>query len=160
MQGLPEEGLLRGRHRRESAQWFRYNSKEEQSSLYHVSFRNAVGHIDYGARQYDPILGRWFAQDPLAENYYGISPYAFCVGNPVRYVDFYGLYFDEDNDRKSQKDERRIERKAQKLSKQAERKNGRNKDSSDLQKRIKELKKSAQDIRDMRNDPDTEYKIC
>ena len=28
---------------------FRYNGKEEQSSLYHVSFRNAVGHIDYGA---------------------------------------------------------------------------------------------------------------
>ena len=84
---------------------FRYNSKEEQSSLYPASFRNAVGHIDYGARQYDPILGRWFALDPLSEKYYGISPYAFCAGNPVRYVDFYGLYFDEDNDRKSQKDE-------------------------------------------------------
>ena len=131
---------------------FRYNSKEEQ-------FRFGTPYIDYGARQYDPVLGRWFAQDPLSEKYYGISPYAFCAGNPVRYVDFYGLYFDEDNDRKSQKDERRIERKAQKLSKQAERKNSRNKDSSDLQKRSKELKKSAQDIRDMRNDPDTEYRF-
>ena len=66
---------------------FRYNSKEEQSSLYPASFRNAAGYIDYGARQYDPVLGRWFAQDPLAEKYYGISPYAFCNNNPVNYVD-------------------------------------------------------------------------
>ena len=52
---------------------FRYNSKEEQSSLYPASIRNAVSYIDYGARQYDPVLGRWFAQDPLSEKYYGIS---------------------------------------------------------------------------------------
>ena len=25
--------------------------------------------------------------DPLAEKYYGISPYAYCAGDPVRYVD-------------------------------------------------------------------------
>ena len=59
---------------------FRYNSKEEQ-------FRFGTPYIDYGARQYDPILGRWFAQDPLSEKYYGISPYAFCAGNPVKYLD-------------------------------------------------------------------------
>ena len=66
---------------------FRYNSKEEQSSLYPESVRNAVSYIDYGARQYDPVLGRLFAQDPLSEKYYGISPYAFCAGNPVKYLD-------------------------------------------------------------------------
>ena len=59
---------------------FRYNSKEEQ-------FRFGTPYIDYGARQYDPVLGRWFAQDPLSEKYYGISPYAFCAGNPVKLVD-------------------------------------------------------------------------
>ena len=59
---------------------FRYNSKEEQ-------FRFGTPYIDYGARQYDPILGRWFAQDPLSEKYYSISPYAFCAGNPVKFVD-------------------------------------------------------------------------
>ena len=66
---------------------FRYNSKEEQSSLYPESVRNTVSYIDYGARQYDPAIGRWFAQDPLSEKYYGISPYAFCAGNPVKYFD-------------------------------------------------------------------------
>ena len=59
---------------------FRYNSKEEQ-------FNFGTPYIDYGARQYDPLLGRWFAQDPLSEKYYSISPYAFCAGNPVKYLD-------------------------------------------------------------------------
>ena len=66
---------------------FRYNSKEEQSSLYPASVRNAVSHIDYGARQYDPVVGRWFAQDPLSEKYYSISPYAFCHNNPINRID-------------------------------------------------------------------------
>ena len=66
---------------------FRYNSKEEQSSLYPESVRNAVSYIDYGARQYDPVVGRWFAQDPLSEKYYGISPYAFCHNNAVKNID-------------------------------------------------------------------------
>ena len=62
---------------------FRYNSKEEQ-------FKFGTPYIDYGARQYDPVIARWFAQDPLAEKYYGISPYAFCAGNPVKLVDVDG----------------------------------------------------------------------
>ena len=66
---------------------FRYNGKEEQSSLYPASLRNAAAYIDYGARQYDPVLGRWFALDPLSEKYCSISPYAFCNNNPVNYVD-------------------------------------------------------------------------
>ena len=40
-----------------------------------------------GARQYSPALRRWMAPDPLSEKYYGISPYAFCNNNPLRYVD-------------------------------------------------------------------------
>ena len=62
---------------------FRYNSKEKQ-------FRFGTPYIDYGARQYDPILGRWFAQDPLSEKYYDLSPYAFCGNNPIRYEDVDG----------------------------------------------------------------------
>ncbi len=36
---------------------------------------------------YDYDTGRWFVPDPLAENYYSVSPYAFCSGNPVNFVD-------------------------------------------------------------------------
>ena len=42
---------------------------------------------DFGARLYDPALGRWISQDPLAEKYYLHSPYLFCAGNPMRFVD-------------------------------------------------------------------------
>ncbi len=37
----------------------------------------------FGARMYDPCLGRWTTQDPLAEKYPGISPYAYCADDPV-----------------------------------------------------------------------------
>ena len=42
---------------------------------------------DYGARQHYPVLARWDRIDPLCEKYYGVSPYAYCANNPVRFVD-------------------------------------------------------------------------
>lgn len=42
---------------------------------------------DYGARQSDPILGRWDRIDPLCEKYYSTSPYAYCNNNSVNAID-------------------------------------------------------------------------
>lgn len=42
---------------------------------------------DYGARHYDAALGRWHAVDPMAEKYYGVSPYVYCNNLPARYID-------------------------------------------------------------------------
>ena len=42
---------------------------------------------DFEARQYDPIVPAFTSIDPLAEKYYGISPYAYCAGDPVNCVD-------------------------------------------------------------------------
>ncbi|NLO00038.1 MAG: hypothetical protein GX125_07255 [Bacteroidales bacterium] len=36
---------------------------------------------------YDPAVGRWLSPDPLAEKYYGISPYVFCGNNPANFID-------------------------------------------------------------------------
>ena len=44
-------------------------------------------YLDFGARLYDPRTAAWISQDPLAEKYYSISPYAYCAGNPVNLVD-------------------------------------------------------------------------
>jgi RHS repeat-associated protein len=41
----------------------------------------------YGARYYDPLLGRFIAVDPLQGSDPGRSPYAYCANNPFRYVD-------------------------------------------------------------------------
>ncbi|MEA4936764.1 MAG: DUF6443 domain-containing protein [Paludibacter sp.] len=43
---------------------------------------------DYGARVMYPAIGPQFMSvDPLCEKYYWISPYAYCLNNPVRFVD-------------------------------------------------------------------------
>ena len=47
--------------------------------------------LDFGARIYSPRTANWLSMDPLCENYYTISPYAYCIGNPVRYIDPFGL---------------------------------------------------------------------
>ena len=46
---------------------------------------------DYGARGYYPALGSFPTVDPLAESTPGISPYAYCYNNPVRYIDPLGM---------------------------------------------------------------------
>ena len=50
-----------------------------------------VNWYDFGARLQRPDLCRFQTMDPLAEKYYGVSPYAYCMGNPVRYVDPSGM---------------------------------------------------------------------
>jgi RHS repeat-associated protein len=42
---------------------------------------------DFGARIYDPRLGRWLSVDPLQVEYPGMSSYNFVGNNPIIYVD-------------------------------------------------------------------------
>ncbi len=60
-----------------------YNGKELQDEF----FEN----YDYGARFYDPELGRWHVIDPSAENYNFQSTYAYAANNPMKYIDFMGM---------------------------------------------------------------------
>lgn len=45
---------------------------------------------DFGARIYDPRIGRWLSIDPLAGKFPDQSPYSFAYNNPIRYLDFKG----------------------------------------------------------------------
>jgi len=42
---------------------------------------------DYGARWLDNVRMQWTTLDPLCEKYYWITPYAYCLDNPVRLID-------------------------------------------------------------------------
>ena len=44
-------------------------------------------YLDFGARLYDPRTATWLSHDPLAEKYYGISPYLYAGNCPVSIFD-------------------------------------------------------------------------
>ncbi len=56
--------------------------------------KSCVNWYDYGARFYDPALGRFHCIDPFAEKYYGINPYNYVANNPVKLIDPDGREWD------------------------------------------------------------------
>ena len=68
-----------------NAQRYKYNGKE-------FDRMHGLDWYDYGARWMDPALGRWHSMDPLCEKYYDVSPYAYCLNNPIKAIDPDGRY--------------------------------------------------------------------
>jgi len=59
------------------------------------------GCYDYGARFYDPALGRWHVTDNYMENNFSFTPYNYVQDNPLRYIDPDGNWFWESKEIKN-----------------------------------------------------------
>ena len=66
-----------------TAQKFGFGGKELSEEL-------GIDNYDFGARNYNPDLGRWFSIDPLAELMRSQSPYNFGFNNPIYFSDYAG----------------------------------------------------------------------
>ncbi|MCI5055274.1 MAG: RHS repeat-associated core domain-containing protein [Flavobacteriales bacterium] len=59
---------------------YQYSGKE-------LNDENGLSWMDYGARWYDPAIGRWNSVDPLAEEFISYSPYNYVLNNPTLLID-------------------------------------------------------------------------
>ena len=63
-----------------NVQPYKYNGKE-------LDTRKELNWYDYGARHYDPAVGRFITSDPLSEKDYFTSSYVYCGSNPINRID-------------------------------------------------------------------------
>jgi RHS repeat-associated protein len=62
--------------------FFSFNGKEKDDEV-----KGEGNSLDFGARIYDPRLGRWMSLDNMAAKYPGYSPYNFTLNNPIAFKD-------------------------------------------------------------------------
>ena len=81
----PYGGVIGDISTNESVQKYKFEGKELDRTF-------GLDNYDIHARQYFAMMPTWDRIDPLAEKYYGISPYAYCGGDPINLGDYNGMW--------------------------------------------------------------------
>ena len=68
---------------------YKYNGKELQNKEF--SDGSGLELYDFKARMQDPQTGRFNMIDPHADNYTGLTPYAYVLNNPINAIDPSGM---------------------------------------------------------------------
>ncbi len=74
-----------------------YNGKEKNDD-------HGLGMYDYGARWYDPGVGRWTTVDPFSDFAPNLTPYRYGFNNPILYKDPDGYFESRSEAREYKKD--------------------------------------------------------
>ena len=80
--------LIPKRHGNSDDYRYGFNGKENDNNI-----KGTGNSVDFGARMYDPRVGRWFAVDPLFKDYPHLSPYNYTANNPILFIDIDGKKF-------------------------------------------------------------------
>ena len=86
-----EYGTLMGEVMNTSSQPYRYGDKE-------LVTLGGLNLSDFGARWLDSPSGTFTTMDPLCEDFQHLSPYLYCAGNPIKYIDPRGMEMWSTND--------------------------------------------------------------
>ncbi len=80
----PYGGVIGDISTNENVQKYKFEGKELDRTF-------GLDNYDIHARQYFAMMPSWDRIDQLAKKYYGISPYAYCGGDPVNFGDYDGM---------------------------------------------------------------------
>lgn len=79
----PGGALMPNRYASSAEYRYGFNGKEKDDEVKGITGSS----YDFGARIYDPRIGRFLSMDPLASKYPAISPYVFVANNPIFFID-------------------------------------------------------------------------